>query len=74
MESKMTLLLLQHLLESVFPSKKALADGIDIPYRTLLKMYAGKGDKRTAVHITNRVLRYCIENQIRLDTAFEQIH
>ena len=74
MESKIAVFLIQYLLETGMQSKKVLATEIEIPYRTLLKVHAGKGDKQNSTTVTNHILRYCIKEKIELEAAMEQFH
>lgn len=74
MEKEMTVFLIQHLLANGLKSRKALAAALEIPYRTLLRVSAGHGDKRSITQVTSHVLRYCIKNKIPLDKAIEQFH
>lgn len=62
--------LVDYLLEHNFQSKKELAAAVAVPYRTLLKAYAGQGGKDITIRVTESVLRYCIQNHIPLDHAF----
>lgn len=73
-ENQHIIFLIQHLLLTETRTKKALAEALEVPYRTLLKVYAGQGDRRSVTQVTSRVLRYCIERQIPLDKAIEQFH
>lgn len=74
MERKLSIFLIQHLLSSRFRSKKAMSIELALPYRTLLKVCAGKSDVQSALLVTSRILNYCIVNEIHLDVAVNKFH
>lgn len=69
MEEKVKLHLAQYLLAHDFCSKRAMAQKLELSYRTLLKVCAGKGSRRNLTTVTDRILRYCIQHRIPLDEA-----
>ena len=69
MDSNVLKSLVDYLLEHTFKSKKELAAAVSVPYRTLLKAYAGQGGKDITISVTEHLLRYCIKNKIPLDQA-----
>ena len=66
-EDQIAAYLANHLLHIRFRSKRRMADSLRIPYRTLLRVCAGNGNKDHIIRVTNSVLRYCIAHQIHLD-------
>lgn len=56
-----------HLLESVFQSKRAMADALNMPYRVLLKVCGGNGGSKDIVLVMSVIIRYCIRNRIHID-------
>ena len=59
--------LANRLLQVRFRSKRRMADGLNVPYRILLMVCSGNGNKDNVICVTNSILRYCISHQIHLD-------
>lgn len=66
MESRLTVHMLDYLLEHRFASKKALASRLDISYRALLRLYQGQSSRYDIQNIM-----YGIQRKIDLDAATE---
>lgn len=63
--------LVQYLLLSGFPSKKAIALQTGIPYRTLLNACDQESSLRIKAKATEQIVRYCIRQRIPLVNAID---
>lgn len=63
--------LVQYLLLSGFPSKKAIALQTGIPYRTLLNACDQESSLRIKAKATEQIIRYCIRQRIPLVNAID---
>lgn len=61
---------MENLMPEHFRSKKDMAEGIGIPYRTLLAVCDGSSSHQTAEKVVGSILRYCIRKHVPLDTVF----
>lgn len=56
--------LVQYLLDSGFPTKKAIALQTGIPYQTLLNAWDQESSLRIKAKATEQIIRYCIRQRI----------
>lgn len=61
-----------YLLKSHFSSKRNMSEALDISYRTLLNVCAGRGSAKNINEVTSAILRYCIQHHISLEPALQQ--
>ena len=71
MEHQIIQRLVQYLLLSGFPSKKAIAQQMGIPYRTLLNACDQESSLRIKAKATEQIIRYCIRQRIALVNAID---
>ena len=64
MESRLTVHMLDYLLEHRFASKKALASRLDISYRALLRIYQGQSSRYDIQNIMYGIATYCLYESI----------
>ena len=64
MESRLTVHMLDYLLEHRFASKKALASRLDISYRALLRIYQGQSSRYDIHNIMYGIATYCLYEAI----------
>lgn len=69
MEVKITLRMVQYLLNHGFASKIALALQLKIPYRILLKACGPNADRQTATRVAQYIVRGCIAQHIPIECA-----
>jgi len=60
MEDQIALYWAQHLLESDFRSKRAMALEMNVSYRALLRLFAGENSAKDTENILFGMLWYCI--------------
>ena len=65
MESRLTVHMLDYLLEHRFASKKALASRLDISYRALLRLYQGQSSRYDIQNIMYGIQRKLISMQLQ---------
>lgn len=71
MEHQIIQRLVQYLLLAGFPSKKAIAQQMGIPYRTLLNACDQESSLRIKAKATEQIIRYCIRQRIALVNAID---
>ena len=49
-----------------------MAYSLNISYRTLLNVCAGRGTTKNINEVTSAILRYCIQHHISLEPALQQ--
>lgn len=64
--------LIDYLLKRHFPNMKVMACALNIRYRTLLYVCAGRGSTKNIIEVTSAILRYCIQHHISLEPALQQ--
>ena len=64
--------LIDYLLKRYFPNRKVMAYSLNISYRTLLNVCAGRGTTKNINEVTSAILRYCIQHHISLEPALQQ--
>jgi len=60
-------------LSKVFSSLKVMSAGISVPYRILLKVHAGNGNRQSAFRVAEKIIRYCVKNKIDIDISSNDI-
>lgn len=63
-QSRLTLHVVDHLLNERFNSKKDLAEQLNISYRAVLRLYNGACTERDVQIIMNGIARYCMTERI----------
>lgn len=64
--------MVDYLIKQRFSSKRDMANTLDISYRTLLNVCAGRDSTKNINEVTSAILRYCIQHHISLEPALQQ--
>ncbi len=70
MVNKITLHMANHLLRNYFTNKKALAQELEIPYRSLLRVFNEQSYPGDVQRTMNAIATYCMEQRIPLEELF----
>ncbi len=70
MVSKVTIHMANHLLRNYFTNKKALAQELEIPYRSLLRVFNDQSSLGDVQRTMNAIAAYCMEQRIPLEELF----
>ena len=73
MESKVTLYLAQYLLRYYFHSKREMARALNIPYRSLLRLFNGQNSSCDTQRIMNGIACHCLMKRIPHEELFKDI-
>ena len=63
-QDRLALHMADHILCDHFISKKAMATQLNIPYRSLLRLYQGKQSEHDVLLIFDGIARYCLKEHI----------
>ncbi len=70
MVSKVTIHMANHLLRNYFTNKKALAQELEIPYRSLLRIFNEQSYPGDVQRTMNAIATYCMEKRIPPEELF----
>ena len=66
-EARLTAYLFQRLQDAVFLTERNMARQLGLSYKTLRQIQAAERTKRKTADAMERLLQYCVRNQIPLD-------
>ena len=66
-EARLTAYLFQKLLDAVFLTERNMARQLGLSYKALRQIQAAERTKRKTADAMERLLQYCVRNQIPLD-------
>ena len=66
-EARLTAYLFQKLLDAVFLTERNMARQLGLSYKALRQIQAAERTKRKSADAMERLLQYCVRNQIPLD-------